>query len=252
MQVETASGLLLGERALQQDAVQTFNDAQTGTCILCLSDGIGGAGNGHLASRLIVRTASEHMRTHLFALPDGGTLPGLLRDAAQAANIAIRTAVQAHPDKTGMGGTLLLAAIRQGTLHYLSIGDSLIYRIRKGRLTRVNQVHSLASSADHLVAAGRLAQSALRGAASSTLTSALTGQVLQKIDVPARGLACARKDVLLLASDGIETLSGDDIARTVAAAPQNGAAAATAALISRIEDLAAKGQDNVSAILAVI
>ena len=251
MRVEAAGGLYLGDRALQQDSVLVFNDRQTDICLLCLSDGIGGAGNGHLASRMIVRTAMEDLKAHLADITAGAYLPGILDHAAQAANEAIGRAVALHPDKSGMGGTLLLAVIRNKTLHFLSVGDSLIFRLRKGKLQRLNQLHSLSASAGHLVATGRMTGRTIQAAASGTLTSALTGQVLQKVELSADGLAWAGGDILLLASDGIETLSEDDIARAISIAPEKGAAAAVATLISEVEALAASGQDNVSAIVVV-
>ena len=252
MHVETASGLFLGDRTFQQDAVRTFSGRDTGTYVLCLSDGIGGVGHGHLASRLIVRTASENLQAHLSDIELGKDIPGILHRAALAANGAVARVVTAQPDKKGMGGTLLLAVIRQRKLYYLSIGDSLIYRLRKGTLERLNQLHSLAASADHLLAAGRMTSPAMQSAAaSSTLTSALTGQDLQKIDLPKEGMNWITDDILLLASDGIETLPEEDVMRAASVAPAKGAAAAVSALISKVETLGVVGQDNVSAIIAV-
>lgn len=251
MRVEAAGGLFLGDRDLQQDSVKIFNDSQTGICLLCLSDGIGGAGNGHLASRLIVRTAMAELTVHLADMAAGAEVSGILVHTAQAANQAIARAVKQHPDKAGMGGTLLLAVIRNDVLSYLSIGDSLVFRLRKGKLERLNQLHTLAASADHLVATGRMNRQAVPTAAGSTLTSALTGQDLHQVERSAESLAWIRRDVLLLASDGTETRSNDEIAQVISDAPRTGAATAVTKLISEIEALAADGQDNVSAIIVV-
>lgn len=251
MRVEAAGGLYLGDRNLQQDTVQILNDRQTGVCLLCLSDGIGGAGNGHLASGLIVRSAMAELKAHLSEIAAGAEVPRILIHAAQVANQAIERAVTQNLDKAGMGGTLLLVVIRNDVLSYLSIGDSLIFRLRKGKLEQLNKLHSLAASADHLVATGRMNRQTVQAAAGSTLTSALTGQELQQVELAADSHAWVRRDTLLLASDGIETLSEDEIACAISDAARTGAATAVSTLISEIEALTADGQDNVSTIVVV-
>lgn len=252
MEIEIASGLFLGDRTFQQDSVQTLSNEADEVAVMCLSDGLGGPGHGHLASRLIVR----HAMAYLKAKPEGGTGeedPGaILNGAAMAANNALQQAIKAHPEKAGMGGTLLIAMIRQGRLHYLSIGDSLVFRLRKGHLKRLNQLHTLAASASHLVASGRMADQSNNAAANSTLTSALTGVEINQVDLPSNGSSCLPGDVVLLASDGIESLAKDDLIRTLAKASESGAASAVAALVSEIASRDMEGQDNVSAVVAVV
>ena len=245
--VEVASGLFLGDRALQQDSVANYHHQPTGKWLLALSDGIGGAGNGHLASRLIVRTAMASMKTHVGDIASGTDVAQVLHDAALAANRSVASAKARHPDFAAMGGTLLLACVSADRFHYLSIGDSLIFLLRKGKLSRLNTLHSLASNFQALADTGQLKTSSARAAAMrSTLTSAVTGEQLSKVDAPEKGVATQAGDVLMLASDGIETLSEAVIAETLRQTPRDGAAAVAANMISRIEGAAAAHQDNVS------
>ena len=55
-----------------------------------------------------------------------------------------------------MGTTLCLALLIGNTLIYAHVGDSRIYRLRKGRLTQLTRDHSLK---DDLIASGELDES---------------------------------------------------------------------------------------------
>lgn len=158
--------------------------------------------------------------------------------------------VERHPDKLGMGGTLLLAIVSARRFHYLSIGDSIVFHLSSGAIKRVNTLHSLAGGVDALTTSGRLDANLARSAAMrSTLTSALTGGRISQVDAPKAGIPIASGDVLLLASDGIETLSEAELSEVLQSAPLEGAASAAATLIARVERAAAPRQDNVSVIV---
>jgi serine/threonine protein phosphatase PrpC len=251
--VEIASGLFLGDRTFQQDAIETWQHPPSGKWLLALSDGIGGAGNGHLASRLIVRSAMANLKAHVGDIATGAAISEILLGAAQAANRSISSAVARHPDKAGMGGTLLLACLSRNMLHYLSIGDSLIFRLRGGKISTLNALHSLAGGVDALAATGRFDASTARSAAMrSTLTSALTGQTLTKIDAPAKGIALSTGDALMMASDGIETLPETALVEALSDGRQKGAAQVAADVIDCVKAAAVPHQDNVSLIIATM
>lgn len=251
---DLASGVLQGDRKLQQDSVGTYLHEPSGLALLSLSDGVGGAGFGHLASRLIQRSALARLKARLSEMVTGHeTVPDILHDAALTANRALARVIADQPDKAGMGGTLLLAVLAPNRVYHLSIGDSLIWRLHAGELVRLNADHSLASGLDSLAKMGKIDAAAANAmAARSTLTSALVGQRLSKVDVPVDGVAMERGDCLLLASDGIETLGVETIRQVLMTAHGIGAARTVAALISNIEELDARGQDNVSATVVVL
>ena len=250
---ETASGLFQGDRKQQQDSVDSFGHKSTGLTLLALSDGIGSAGYGNLASRLIVRTAMTNLRGRLTEIATGSEpVSEVLHGAALAANRTLASAVAEHPDKKGMGGTLILSVITSAHMYFLSIGDSPIYRLRGSELIRLNKLHSLASGLDGLAAMGKLDPKVARSmAARSTLTSALTGQKLAKVDVPVEGEAVQPGDILLLASDGIETLSEQELATLMVSAHEDGAARTVAGIIGAIEKAGKQGQDNVAVTVVV-
>lgn len=251
--VEVASGVYLGDRVFQQDSVESFQHHATGYWLLALSDGIGGAGNGHLASRLIVRSAMAYLKAHIGDVSTGSALPDVLRRAALAANRSLASTSAKHPEKAGMGGTLLLAVLTQDKLYYLSIGDSIIFRLRNGALSRINTLHSLSDRVEALEASGQVVAGMARTAAMrSTLTSALTGKKPSKIDVTDKGLTMNRGDVLMLASDGIETLSDSTLADAMESLSQDGPARGIADIIETIDREASPGQDNVSITLVTI
>jgi serine/threonine protein phosphatase PrpC len=251
---DIACGQFQGARKSQQDAVGAFSDPITNVSIIGLSDGIGGAGFGHLASRLILRTALESLKAQvgeIAAAPDHS--PEILRKAAFAANRKLARYVADNPDKKGMGGTLVLCAIVAKKIYWLSVGDSLIYRFGKGGLTRLSADHSLATGIDNLASLGQIdPRIAKKMASRNTLTSALLGEELKKIDCPAQGAVLSKGDIIVVASDGIQTLAESEISDFILNSKTQGVAGQVSSLIQEVESMDAFGQDNLAICIAAI
>jgi serine/threonine protein phosphatase PrpC len=102
-----------------------------------VADGMGGYEGGQEASRLAVETLVEVYRNF------GGDDPqAALVEALQAAHEQIREYSFAHPGLRGMGTTCTAAAIVQDSLYYVHVGDTRLYLIRDGQITRVTRDHS--------------------------------------------------------------------------------------------------------------
>src|SRR5260370_8671578 len=102
-----------------------------------VADGMGGYEGGQEASRLAVETVVEVYRDV------GGDDPqAALVEALQAAHEQIREYSFAHPELRGMGTTCTAAAIVQDALYYVHVGDTRLYLIRDGQITRVTRDHS--------------------------------------------------------------------------------------------------------------
>ena len=65
-----------------------------------------------------------------------------LKKACKEANTAVFEAAGDNPEWTGMGSTMVIAAIRSGELGLLNVGDSPAYLFRNGNAKLISQDHS--------------------------------------------------------------------------------------------------------------
>jgi protein phosphatase len=231
---------LLGARDEQQDyfALTDLGD----DLLVVLADGMGGHAGGALASELAVKAFVADCRTRHRADP-GAPLGDLLAMALEQANQAIADGVVQHPQLAGMGATLIAALLRAGRLYWVSVGDSLLYHWRDGAIERLNADHSLGAELDQRAGRGEIGfDEAMNDPRRHVLRSALTGDPIPEIDLHTDGKPLESDDRLLLASDGIATLSDTDIGALLGA--HGDAAGVAAKLMTSVEAAADPYQDN--------
>ncbi len=185
-----------------------------------VADGMGGYEGGQEASRMAVETLVAVYRDF------GGDDPqAALVEALQAAHEQIRQYSFAHPELRGMGTTCTAAAIVRGALggadggenageirskdgsenydalYYVHVGDTRLYLIRDGQITRVTRDHSYVG---RLVESGVIsAEEAETHPQRNILTAALGTNPDLIMDSPARPEPLRPDDVLLICSDGL-------------------------------------------------
>ncbi|MCK7461533.1 MAG: protein phosphatase 2C domain-containing protein [Sphingobacterium sp.] len=122
--------------------------------------------------------------------------------------------VATDPDNLrGMGCTLLAVVLTAEGLYWISVGDSPLWLWRRGRLRRLNQDHAYRSVLAEQVSAGEI--SAVEAASHpdrNALISAVTGEDLELVDLSRQPCTLKPSDQILLASDGVLTLSEQEIA----------------------------------------
>jgi serine/threonine protein phosphatase PrpC len=229
-----------GARSYQEDAASVVEGAGGLTAVL--ADGMGGHAGGALASNLACK-----FFLHAFATAQG-TTPEKLSESLDLANAAIAHEVHGNPSLNGMGCTLVGAAFGAEGIEWVSVGDSPLFLLRKGEIVVLNEDHSLAPEIDKLAAMGKISWEAARNDhRRHFLRSALTGGEMELIDRSHRPLALQPGDTVLLASDGIHTLSHADIAKVVSANREP--AVAAAALLSAVEAVGDTAQDNTTVVV---
>jgi protein phosphatase len=161
-----------------------------------VADGMGGYEGGQEASRLAVETLMEVYRDF------GGDDPqAALVEALQAAHEQIREYSFAHPELRGMGTTCTAAAIVQDSLYYVHVGDTRLYLIRDGQITRVTRDHSYVG---RLVESGMITpEEAENHPQRNILTAALGTNPDLIMDSPGQPEPLRPEDVLLICSDGL-------------------------------------------------
>jgi PPM family protein phosphatase len=207
-----------------------------------LADGMGGHAGGALASGLACK-----FFLHAFAT-SSGDVAARLAEALDLANAAIAHETAENPGLNGMGCTLIGVAFGPRGVEWVSVGDSPLFLVRKGEIVLLNEDHSLAPEIDKLAEAGKITWAAARAdPRRHFLRSALTGTEIDLVDRSHRPLALHPGDVVILASDGIHSISHEDIARVVAANPEPKAAAE--ALLAAVEAVGDRHQDNTTVVV---
>lgn len=248
---EVATAVALGARDRQEDAVLVQFDQGADSGFAVLSDGMGGHDDGDLASRVIVSEVFRAMSlTGRTAPRDHLALRSRLRQAILSANRSLRDAVDAGAGQDGMGGTVIATVLRDAQLSWISIGDSALYLFRNGALTRLNEVHSLAPQIDLMLRRGEIdAETARSHPQRSCLTSALIGAAINRIDSPEEPLALEPGDIVLMASDGLETLREEVLVHLLELHRDAPGPVIAHALLQAVESCAAPEQDNTALIV---
>lgn len=273
--IDIACAQIQGAREGQEDCAAVWPGPATFTpvndwpepapdeCLAVLADGMG----GHAAGDIAARIACE---SFIASYSDSAASPAGLEDlvangaeqsttqrserlasAAERANIGLANAISAEASLKGMGTTLIGAAFSEDGLEWVSIGDSPLYLVRDGELALLNEDHSLAPALDQLVAEGRLtAERARNDPRRHMLRSAVTGGSIELMDVSRKALALVPGDIVIAASDGLDTLERDEIARVVTAYASDPAQDITAALLRAVENAREEFQDNATIITA--
>ena len=210
-------GMMQGRRSQQEDDYGVFElppELEAGRLLLVLADGMGGEQAGALASALAVRGFVE-----TYDIIPSATIPERLERTLHHVNGRLALEVAANPHLRGMGCTLLAVVLAEEALYWISVGDSPLWLWRRGRLRRLNQDHAYRVILAGRVNAGEMsAEDAAAHPDRNALISAVTGENLELIDLSRRPLPLEANDQILLASDGILTLSEREIATVLKAA----------------------------------
>ena len=250
-----AARAIVGARDNQEDACQFAEVDGAGTVPLgrsgsgsggrganllaVLADGMGGHAGGAEAS-------GAACAAFISAYTDStGTLGARLAGALDKSNRAISAALDRDRALEGMGSTLVAAAFSPGGITWVSVGDSPLFLFRGEKLYQLNEDHSLAPVLDGLAARGEIsAEEACAHPRRHFLRAALTGGIIEMVDLRQTALPLKEGDWVLLASDGVESLSHEELADVMAGAAGGSAEAMVAAVLAAVEAKGEAMQDN--------
>jgi serine/threonine protein phosphatase PrpC len=216
-----------------------------------LSDGMGGAAHGEVASSLAVETIVAHCQeaennraASLFVehRADLSDRTNRLASAVTLANRRIFEAAAIDRELSGMGATIVAAWIKGRRLSLAHVGDSRAYLMRAGALEQLTADHSLA--AEHVRRGLLTPQQAEASHLQGILVRALGTQ--ERVDVDVKEMELLDGDTLLLCSDGLTNMVTEpEIASTLMTVEP--AQAAADHLVELANDYG--GEDNVTAIV---
>ncbi|MEA2206833.1 MAG: family protein phosphatase [Blastocatellia bacterium] len=216
--------------------------------VLVVSDGMGGALAGDVASRMAVDSVREIL------VGDGseksnGCNPSLslvdcLREATIYANLEIHKKSLQDSRCSGMGATFTGAAIKGDTLDLVQVGDSRAYVIRGSQIRLATKDQSLVQQ---LVDVGQISEEEAETHMFRNVILQALGAQTDLTPATAR-MRIRQGDMLLLCSDGLSgKLRADDIQRIVADTGDD-LSEACSRLIQEANDRG--GEDNITVILA--
>lgn len=236
-----------GAREYQEDSATVHSLAPDGKpcgdLLAVLADGMGGHIGGALASKTICDRFAEAYRAA------GGSVAERLLESLEAANSAIARKVEADPMLSGMGSTVIGTAFTEAGLEWVSVGDSPLYLYRRGEMAVLNEDHSLAPELDRMAASGQITlEQARQDPRRHMLRSAVTGEEFDLVDNSKKALVLEEDDVVILASDGLNTLDNDEIERIIKAYCADGSDAIAGALVRAVEACREPHQDNATVV----
>ncbi|WP_052501599.1 PP2C family protein-serine/threonine phosphatase [Thiomicrospira microaerophila] len=202
------SSIHQGARAYQEDSCYWLETAKSGCMGFVLADGMGGHAAGDVASQTLVK----NYQAVFSQLAQIDSITDALATSLHKANQEIKTLIREQPALASMGSTYLAGFVCDKTLYWISVGDSPLYLYSGGKLRQINEDHSMAPELKERVAKGEITQEqADTHPNRNSLYSAVMGDAIEMIDHPKKGIALDVGDVVIIASDGIQTLSEQEI-----------------------------------------
>ena len=247
MRIDSATVVCQGRRNQQEDTIASDFPEGSEVGFVVLGDGMGGHACGEIASKLVVSEVFSALKRQS-ENPDllAQRVGDILEDAAAKANARIGRYTGTRPETQGMGTTLLSPVVVRDKLYWISIGDSPLYIFRRNALYRLNQIHTLQRQFDYLVRNNLLDPEDAKNCDPNSLTSAIAGYKIAQIDCCRSPVTLVDQDILIVASDGLQFLTDEEISQTVSRAQNEPASSIGNALLGALNTLDHPEQDNVA------
>lgn len=221
--------------AIEEETFHRFPVGARGV-LLAVSDGMGGANAGEVASGMVIQSLRRSMMT---SGNSGAISP--VEEAAKEANLAVWEAAR-QPGRKGMGATLTALHVHGNIVDIAEVGDSRAYLLRGGALVQVTRDQSFVQV---MIDRGQMTA---EQAASSPLAHIISQAMGQKpeVSVALGRLELRQNDCLILCSDGLSNeVSANEMRQVILDAPRLDAACA------RLVELAKRrgGRDNITVVL---
>ncbi|HTU32531.1 MAG TPA: Stp1/IreP family PP2C-type Ser/Thr phosphatase [Candidatus Acidoferrum sp.] len=219
--------------------------------LFVLSDGMGGQASGEIASRIATETIVDYClaaERNSLSVSQPDRLPGAsdasnrLVAGVRRANSAILDATLNHPERHGMGATVVAVRFEGSRMSLAHVGDSRAYRLHCGQLEQLTRDHSFV--AEQLRQGTLTQKEAEQSELQNVLLRALGQDADVEVDVTEELMLDG--DAILLCSDGLtREISDEQIAVILEQADD--AQAAADGLVDAANE--AGGADNITVIV---
>ncbi|HEX7048900.1 MAG TPA: protein phosphatase 2C domain-containing protein [Longimicrobiales bacterium] len=212
--------------------------------LIVVTDGMGGAAAGALASRLGAAWIHEEMVARWSM--DGDNTPhqfaSRLRESVEAANARVHQESLRDPRHRGMGTTATAVGVLDSSLYLAQVGDSRAYLVRGGTAVQLTRDQSLVQQ---LVEAGALAEEEAELSRHRSVILQALGTA-PSVEVELTYQETRRGDVVVLCSDGLyRVVQRDEIGAAIAGMADPADAAARLVALANERG----GPDNVTVVI---
>lgn len=200
-QLRAACYSILGDRSSQQDAAGLeWSDENL---LVAVCDGMGGMQGGEIASQTGIATISDKFRNQKPVIES--ETPVWLQRCFDKADHEICSLLDSDGRALGAGSTVVAAMFWENRLYWGSVGDSIIYYIKNGKITALNTLHNYHLWIDEMLKKGELSpeREAAEREKGAALISFLGIRGLPLIETNQQPIPMESGDILLLASDGL-------------------------------------------------
>lgn len=170
--------------------------------LMVVSDGMGGAAAGEIASEMAVKTIRESLMQAGGAI---GDVCARLQTATEKANQQIWNYARQNLRFKGMGATLTAVLIQQATAFVAQVGDSRAYLVRGDRIKQLTKDQSLVQA---LIDSGAVAPDQADSIPQNVITQALGTS--PTVDVAISSVELSQGDTLIVCSDGLSNKIKDE------------------------------------------
>ncbi len=227
---------LASGRKLEDSVADEAIDVLERGVLLALSDGMGGAQAGEVASALVLESLHAAL-----ASETKDAIHDQLEEAVHRANEKVFEAARTE-NRKGMAATLTAMFVRGDEAYLAEVGDSRAYLLRSGRLRQITRDQSLVQL---LVDQGVMSAEEARTSSSRNVILQAVG-LSDNVRVAIARLALRRGDRVLLCSDGVSNAIED--AELLEIVMQRNPRQACETMIALANDRG--GNDNQTAIVA--
>ena len=175
--------------------------------LFIIADGMGGYNGGEVASKLAVQSVRNYILSNYEETDKSReSLLKLVKASVQYANMIVHDKAISTTDAKQMGTTLDVCLINQGKLYIGHVGDSRIYRLRKGVLKKITKDHSYI---ENLIEDGKITrEEALKHPDKNMVTKGIGNSKLVEPDVIHKKFKDG--DTILMCTDGLTNMVSEE------------------------------------------
>ncbi len=181
-------------RKENQDAFWT-HQINADTCIAVVCDGMGGARGGQQASTTAIAAVKDYIENH--KIPDNEKK--MFDKIVKVSNQCVFEKSNEDETLAGMGTTMVLALIKDGSAYFANIGDSRAYHITNGSIQQVTKDHS---AVQELVDSGHLTERQAKIHPNKNIITRAIG-IEKEITYDYFKVDIHTNDIILLCTDGL-------------------------------------------------
>ena len=236
----------LTDEGLVRDHNEDYISWDTESGLVILADGMGGHNAGEVASEIAVSSVKEALEEVLSPdIKDACNMDfeEVVYESVVFANDEINLHAKTHPECKGMGTTIVMALFHNDKVILGSVGDSRIYRFRKGELKQVTTDHSLVQE---MIDNGYMSEEEAMSSTNRNLITRALG-IAEDVKVDVKQKTTEKDDIYLLCSDGLSDMINDELIFSTLVKSRQDLKRAGEELVTQAKEHG--GYDNISVIL---